>query len=834
MHAGDVRARATARRTTSSLLLDREARCCDLDAAMVRCALRPAGRHRRRRDPAGRAGRAHPTAGPATRRWFMDYRNADGSVAEMCGNGVRVFVRYLLDEGLADRADGAGRRPGPGCGRPTVLPTAGSGSAMGPAAVPARRRSRGATAGRRASSPRCRVDVGNPHAVSFVRRPGRARPARRAPPGSRATAFPHGVNVEFVAGSAPRHIAMRVYERGVGGDPVLRHRHGAPRPRPWHAARSAERSTALGERPYRVDVPGGTVEVELGRGRRSSPDRPCRGPRRAAGALVAAPARSGRAERRQPAPSGITARRLLRRTCDSCPTMSLPESEYLSASAPDTDESVATDASDEPPRPRRRAVRRRRLRRSSSYDLAERQSLRRVAGMSTELTDITEVEYRQLLLERVVLVSVWTTGSEVDAENAMAELKLLAETAGSEVLEGAGPAPRSAPTRPPTSARGKVEELRDVVVATGADTVICDGELAPAPAAQPGGPGQGQGHRPDRADPRHLRPARQERGGQGSGRAGPAAVPQAAAARLGRQPLPPGRWPGQRRCRHRWPRARRDEARDRPSPDQQPDREAARDARASMDSTRRDQAGRAAPPRGARRSRSSATPTPASPACSTGSPAPGCWSRTRCSPRSTRPPGAPQTTDGRVYTLTDTVGFVRHLPHDLVEAFALDAGGVGAGRPAGARGRRVGSRPGRSDQGRARRAGRHRGRRRARADRAQQGRPGRVPRRSPPCAPRLPGRRRRLGPHRRRASTSCAALVEARLPRPEVEVRALIPYERGDLVNRIHQAASCSASEHTEHGTLVAARVHPDLAGELARSSSQSARPPIADASAAR
>ena len=69
-------------------------------------------------------------------------------------------------------------------------------------------------------------------------------------------------------------------------------------------------------------------------------------------------------------------------------------------------------------------------------DLADRLSLRRVAGMSTELTDITEVEYRQLLLERVVLVSVWTTGSEVDAENAMAELKLLAETAGSEVLEG--------------------------------------------------------------------------------------------------------------------------------------------------------------------------------------------------------------------------------------------------------------------------------------------------------------------------------------------------------------------------------------------------------------
>ena len=69
-------------------------------------------------------------------------------------------------------------------------------------------------------------------------------------------------------------------------------------------------------------------------------------------------------------------------------------------------------------------------------DLQDRLSLRRVSGMSTELADITEVEYRQLLLERVVLVSVWTTGSEVSAEHAIAELKLLAETAGSQVLEG--------------------------------------------------------------------------------------------------------------------------------------------------------------------------------------------------------------------------------------------------------------------------------------------------------------------------------------------------------------------------------------------------------------
>src|SRR5665213_1790357 len=69
-------------------------------------------------------------------------------------------------------------------------------------------------------------------------------------------------------------------------------------------------------------------------------------------------------------------------------------------------------------------------------DLADRQALRRVAGLSTELQDVTEVEYRQLRLERVVLVGVWTEGTLRDAENSLIELKLLAETAGSEVLDG--------------------------------------------------------------------------------------------------------------------------------------------------------------------------------------------------------------------------------------------------------------------------------------------------------------------------------------------------------------------------------------------------------------
>jgi len=112
-------------------------------------------------------------------------------------------------------------------------------------------------------------------------------------------------------------------------------------------------------------------------------------------------------------------------------------------------------------------------------DLEERNSLRRVVGMSTQLADITEVEYRELQLERVVLVSVWATGSEVDAENSLAELKLLAETAGSEVLDGLIQRRRH-PDPATFIGRGKVDELRQVVIGTGADTVICDGELEPA------------------------------------------------------------------------------------------------------------------------------------------------------------------------------------------------------------------------------------------------------------------------------------------------------------------------------------------------------------------
>ena len=112
-------------------------------------------------------------------------------------------------------------------------------------------------------------------------------------------------------------------------------------------------------------------------------------------------------------------------------------------------------------------------------DLAERHALRRVAGLSTELEDISEVEYRQLRLERVVLVGVWTEGSIQDAENSMAELALLAETAGSQVLDAFFQR-RQRPDPATYIGRGKVDGLREIVQSTGADTVILDGELAPS------------------------------------------------------------------------------------------------------------------------------------------------------------------------------------------------------------------------------------------------------------------------------------------------------------------------------------------------------------------
>src|SRR5262252_5566415 len=116
---------------------------------------------------------------------------------------------------------------------------------------------------------------------------------------------------------------------------------------------------------------------------------------------------------------------------------------------------------------------------TGELDLADREALRRVTGLSTELTDVTEVEYRALRLDRVVLIGVWSDRSRTGAENSLRQLSRLAEPAGSVVLDGL--IQRRGRVDPATYVgAGKAAELAGIVAATGADTVICDGELSPS------------------------------------------------------------------------------------------------------------------------------------------------------------------------------------------------------------------------------------------------------------------------------------------------------------------------------------------------------------------
>jgi GTP-binding protein HflX len=443
-------------------------------------------------------------------------------------------------------------------------------------------------------------------------------------------------------------------------------------------------------------------------------------------------------------------------------------------------------------------------------DLADRQSLRRVAGMSTELTDITEVEYRQLLLERVVLVSVWTTGSAVDAENSLAELKLLAETAGSQILEGLIQR-RTRPDPATYIGSGKVEELREVVVATGADTVICDGELSPAQLrnledkvkvkvidrtalildifAQHAQSAEGKAQ-VEMAQLNYLKQRLRGWGGNLSRQAGGRA---AGGAGIG------GRGPGEtkietdrRRISSRIAKLRR-ELRDLDSTRQTERAERRRNEVPSVAIVGYTNAGKSS----MLNRLTDAGVLVEDALFATLDP-------------TTRRASTP---DGRVYTLTDTVGFVRHLPHDLVEAFrstleesaqadlllhVVDAsdpdpdGQISAVRAVLAD---IGA--GKVPE-------------QIVLNKADQADPGVLTslRTSYPGAV-IASARTGLG------LDEVRSVLEARLPRPEVVVRVLLPYDRGDLLNRIHQAGEITTLEHTGEGTLVNARVLPSLAGEL-------------------
>ncbi len=191
--------------------------------------------------------RALPGADDA--RWFMDYRNADGSLAEMCGNGIRVFARYLVDEGLEPAGEIAVlTRDGV---KQVRLAAAGDVTVdMGPATLPGTDRK--VVVGEHAW-PAVEVTTGNPHAVVFVDALTDAGELRAAPVVE--PPFPDGVNVEFVVRRGDQHVAMRVHERGVGETRSCGT--GA-----CAAMVAAARADGAGPgATYVVDVPGGRLSV---------------------------------------------------------------------------------------------------------------------------------------------------------------------------------------------------------------------------------------------------------------------------------------------------------------------------------------------------------------------------------------------------------------------------------------------------------------------------------------------------------------------------------------------------------------------------------------------
>ena len=201
---------------------------------------------------------AHPEARDMATEaeWFMDYRNGDGSVSEMCGNGVRVFARYLQRAGHVAAGDIAVATRG---GVKTVHlakdgdVTVGMGKALLPEGDVT------VSVGER-SWPARNVNMGNPHAVAFVDDLAHAGDLYSPPPFSPAAAYPQGVNVEFVVDRGPGHVAMRVHERGAGETRSCGT--GACAVAVATARRDGADPAVTGTRAtYTVDVPGGTLVI---------------------------------------------------------------------------------------------------------------------------------------------------------------------------------------------------------------------------------------------------------------------------------------------------------------------------------------------------------------------------------------------------------------------------------------------------------------------------------------------------------------------------------------------------------------------------------------------
>jgi diaminopimelate epimerase len=201
---------------------------------------------------------AHPEARhmAAEAEWFMDYRNGDGSVAEMCGNGVRVFARYLQRAGHAGEGDLAIATRG-GVKSVHIDKDGDITVGMGRARLPEGDVT--VSVGER-SWPARNVNMGNPHAVAFVDDLAHAGNLYAPPPFSPASAYPDGVNVEFVVDRGDRHVAMRVHERGSG---ETRSCGTGACAVAVAAARRDGADPAVTGTPatYTVDVPGGTLVI---------------------------------------------------------------------------------------------------------------------------------------------------------------------------------------------------------------------------------------------------------------------------------------------------------------------------------------------------------------------------------------------------------------------------------------------------------------------------------------------------------------------------------------------------------------------------------------------
>ena len=442
-----------------------------------------------------------------------------------------------------------------------------------------------------------------------------------------------------------------------------------------------------------------------------------------------------------------------------------------------------------------------------TLELVERHALRRVKGFSTQLQDISEAEYRQLQLERVVLVGVWTEGTSAMAENSLAELKALAETAGSEVLDGLIQR-RDKPDPATYIGSGKVAELREVVIATGADTVICDGELSPSQLrqleekvkvkvvdrtalildifAQHAKSKEGKAQ-VELAQIAYLLPRLRGWGDSLSRQVGGRA---AGGAGIG------GRGPGEtkietdrRRIRDKMAKLRREIA----------------EMKVSRD-TKRQERKRFNIPSVAIAGYTNAGKSSLFNRLTDA----GVLVENALFATLDPTVRKSQTSDGRIYTLTDTVGFIRHLPHQLIDAFKSTLEEVSEADVIvhivdGAH----------SDPFE-----------QIRAVRQVIGEIGggdiheiiainKVDIADPQTIVEILRKEPNSFAFSVRTGFGVNALIhaiESSLPRPSVEITAVIPYSRGDLIHTIHEQGEIFSQEYVAEGTAIHARVDPGLA----------------------